>query len=79
MKLYEFLMLDEAEQYQAVWDKGTHIETLAQEDKICQLYAINNFYVEIHYDPLSNSIIGKNQFKQGEHLDKYLKGFGLSE
>lgn len=72
MKLYEFLMLDEAEQYQTVWDKGKYLETVHQDNIKYLLYAINDFFVEIHYCQATNKILGKNQFKQGEHLDKYL-------
>lgn len=73
MTLYQYLSLNETEQYQAVWDIGTHADTLTLENIVCQLYAINDFFVEIHYDRIENKIIGKNQFKEGEHLEKYLK------
>jgi len=34
--------------------------------------ASNNFYVEVQYDAVSNKIMGKLPFKQGEPLEKYL-------
>lgn len=72
MKLYDFLSLDDDLQYQAVWDFGVHIDSVICDKIHYQLYAINDFYVEVHYDAFSNSIIGKQPFKQGDHLDKYL-------
>jgi len=74
MKLYEFLALGDDQQYQAVWDKGVHIDNIIFEKVHYQLYSINDFYVEIQYDALSNKLIGKQPFKQGQHLDKYLRG-----
>ncbi len=72
MKLYNFLSLDDDLQYQAVWDYGVHVDDVLLEGLHYQLYAINDFYVEIHYDAASNKIVGKLAFKQGEPLEKYL-------
>lgn len=72
MKIYEFLRLDEQGRYQAIWDNGKHIDTKVKEGIIFQLYTINDFFVEIHYNAENNSIIGYLPFKQGEHLEKYL-------
>ena len=73
MKLYEYLLKDEQLQYQIVWEIGKHVETVYQDGVMYLLYAINDFFVEIQYNQRTNEIIGKNQFKQGEHLDKYLE------
>ena len=70
-------MLDDDQQYQAVWDYGVHIDDVVYEKLHYQLYAINDFYVEVHYDALSNKIVGKQPFKHGEHLDKYLRNTPL--
>ncbi len=72
MKLYEYLSKDEQLQYQIVWEIGKYIETLYKDGIMYLLYAVNDFYVEIQYSQRTNEIIGKNQFKQGIHLDKYL-------
>ncbi|WP_116787814.1 hypothetical protein [Flavobacterium psychrotrophum] len=72
MKLYDFLILTEQQQYQAVWDEGTHVDTLACDGVTCLLYAVNDFFVEVRYIQEDNTILGKTEFKQGEHLDKYL-------
>lgn len=72
MKIYDFLNLKEQDRYQAVWDKGKHIDTKVKDGIVFQLYAINDFFVEIHYNAENNSIIGNLPFEQGEHLEKYL-------
>lgn len=72
MKLYDYLRLSDELQYQTIWEIGKHIETLQQDGKTYLLYAINDFFVEVIYCDRTNSILSKNQFKQGEPLDKYL-------
>jgi len=54
------------------WEQGVHIDSILFEKVNYQLYSINDFYVEVQYDAISNKIIGKLAFKQGEALDKYL-------
>lgn len=71
-ELYEFLRMSEDQQYQAVWDAGTHVDNIAKDNIIYQLHTINDFYVEIQYSMPDNKIISKVQFKYGEHLEKYL-------
>lgn len=72
MKIYEFLALDDQNQYQAVWELRKHIDDIITDKIHYQLYSINDFFIEIHYDTGSNKIVGKLPFKQGEPLDKYL-------
>jgi len=72
MKLYEFISKEEQLQYQIVWEIGVHIETLHWKGDMYLLYAINDFFIEIQYNQRTNTIIGKNQFKAGERLEKYL-------
>lgn len=72
MKLYEFLLLDEQKQYQSVWDQGTFINQVVTTELTFMLYSINDFYVEIHYDRGLNKVVGKQPFKQGVYLEKYL-------
>ncbi|PIF61149.1 hypothetical protein [Flavobacterium sp. 11] len=72
MKLYEFCRLTEVEQYNAVWNIGRLIDQCFEESVVINLYAINEFFVEVYYDVSSNKILYKKHFKQGELLDKYL-------
>lgn len=72
IKIYEFISKDEQLQYQIVWEIDVHVETLHQDGVMYLLYSVNDFFVEIRYNQRTNTIIGKNQFKDGEPLDKYL-------
>jgi len=74
MKLYDFLILSEELQYQAVWEQGVPIDNIIFEKVHHVLHSINDFYVEVRYDAISNKIIGKLAFKGGKPLDKYLGG-----
>jgi hypothetical protein len=72
MKLYEFLRLSDAEQYNTVWSLGVHVDTHIKENIAINLYSINDFYCEVYYDMKTNKILYKQVFKQGARLDKYL-------
>ena len=65
-------MLDDQQQYQTVWDKATLTDSFKEGEIIYQLYALNDFFIEIEYNSSENKIQGKNVFKQGERLEKYL-------
>lgn len=72
MKIYEFLILSVPEQYQMIWDTGIHIDTVMATAATYQLYSLNDFYVELIYDPAGNAIKELYAFKGGERLEKYL-------
>ena len=72
MKLYDYIILSEDEQFNAVWNNGIHIDTFVNGNVKINLYAINDFFVEIYYDTVLNKIIAKKHFKHGHLLDKYL-------
>ena len=77
MTLYEFTALTEEEQFNSIWNLGTHIDTHIKENIAINLYSINEFYVEVYYDRDANKIIDKKTFKQGALLDKYLNRINL--
>ena len=77
MKLYEFCRLNEVEQYNTVWNIGTLVDQYFKEVIVINLYAINEFFVEVYYDRDTNKILYKKHFKQGELLDKYLNKIKL--
>ncbi|MFD0963238.1 hypothetical protein ACFQ1O_04360 [Pseudofulvibacter geojedonensis] len=71
MTLYEFNLLNESDQCQTVWDNGTYLDVVTQDGIKMVLYAIDKFFVEVHYDSESNKIVGLKSFKHGQILDKY--------
>lgn len=46
MTLYQFNMLDEAEQLEAIWDRSTKLAEREDSGYLYILYQIDNFYVE---------------------------------
>lgn len=77
MKLYEFSRLTEEEQYNTTWTIGVLIDQFIKDNIAINLYAINEFFVEVYFDQTNNKILYKKTFKQGELLDKYLNRIKL--
>lgn len=72
MKLSEYKNLNEAEQYNLLWEQGILIDSCIEGDVKKLLYALDSFYIELWCDVISNKIIWKLSFKQGKLLEKYL-------
>lgn len=77
MNLYEFTRLSDEEQYEKTWNIGVMIDQFIKDGIAINLYAINEFFVEVYYDQSNNKILYKKHFKQGELLDKYLNRINL--
>jgi hypothetical protein len=77
MNLYEFTRLSEEEQYKTTWNIGVMVDQVIKDGIAINLYAINEFFVEVYYDQSNNKILYKKHFKQGELLDKYLNRINL--
>ncbi len=71
MGLYEYMMLDENEQWNVLWQNGTFLTHRFELEKKFSLYALYDFFVEVELDPITDTIVGKVHFKTGETLDKY--------
>ena len=77
MNLYDFTRLSEEEQFNTTWDIGVMVDQFIKDIIAINLYAINEFFVEVYYDQSNNKILYKKHFKQGELLDKYLNRINL--
>ena len=71
MTLYEFRMLDEDAQWDAVWAYGKFVDLYLTPDIKYVLYTIDRFFVEVEWDIATDQIIGKGAFIEGDSLDKY--------
>lgn len=69
--LYDFLQMDPAEQYEAVW-KGTFLGDRREDGLWVQCYSLENFYVEIFYDAGTNQVARLRSFSKFEQLAPYL-------
>ena len=71
MTLYQFNAADEAEQIEALWDKGVHIGDRQDEEHIIVLYQIDSFYVEVYYNQEYNVIRRFRSFSDTDQLEPY--------
>ena len=69
--LYDFLQMDQAEQYEAVW-KGTFLGDRREDGLWVQCYSLGNFYVEVYYDADTNQLTRLRSFSKIEQLTPYL-------
>jgi hypothetical protein len=71
MTLYEFNRLSLKDRQSTVWDKGMFLDNYITNDVKINCYAIDKFFVEVHYNPEHNTITDVTAFKTGKNLDKY--------
>ena len=77
MTLYEFNALATDEKALIVWN-GTFIMHREQTGKKYALYSIDNFFVEVCYDPLKNEINSFQSFRTKRLLDNYLNEIDIA-
>ena len=68
---YDFLNMNEAEQYEAVW-KGIFLGDRREAGLWIQCYSLENFYVEVYYDADANSLARIRSFTKIDQLAPYL-------
>lgn len=73
LHLYEFNVLDEAQQYSLIFNEGIFLDEHREGDKRFALYALYICFVEVEYDNSLNKITNKVSFVSGEKLDRYSK------
>lgn len=69
----EFRDLPRQEQLDVIFTIGDYIETRLEESFQVMLYAVDRFFVEIYYDPITNKIQLLNPFISGSFLNKYAR------
>ncbi len=72
MGLYEFIALNVNEKVDAVWNQATYLMSRKTETGSVNLYALEDFYVEVYYDQELNSIEDIRSFKSVHCLEPYL-------
>ncbi|MFS4469135.1 hypothetical protein [Maribacter sp. 2210JD10-5] len=71
MGLYDYMILEDTEQWNVLWNKGDYITHRLDDKYKCNLYALFDFFVEVRLDPITDKILDKAHFKTGIILDKY--------
>lgn len=70
MTIYEYLILNDNQRAQYLWEHGTHLLNHIENGKGYLLYKLNGFYVEVVTH--DTSIAEVMPFIKGERLEKYL-------
>jgi len=68
MTLYEYKMLSEDDQWDAVFSIGKFLDIFIEGNSKYVLYAIDKFFVEVEWNIENDNIIGKGEFKCGDTL-----------
>lgn len=71
MKLNEFVQLSQLKQYEIVFNEGTYIDDIREENETFALYSVGSFWVEITYDRKNNKVLRLKPFEDGKLLDKF--------
>lgn len=72
MTLYQFNLLNETEQAEAVWS-GVHFGERQDEEHSILLYQVDSFYVEVYYHSENNVVSRMRGFSSTEQLTPYLE------
>ena len=79
MGLYEFIALDMNKKADTVWNHAAYLTWRAYEKGKVNLYALEDFYVEIYYDEEFNCLEDIRSFKSVVCLDPYLNEIELGK
>ena len=71
MTLYEFNALTLGEKQATTWKLGSYLDNYVTKGVKINCYAIDKFFVEVHYNSEQNTITKVTAFKSGHNLDKY--------
>ena len=77
MTIYEFIGMNESEKAEAVWH-GVIIANREDKEHRILLYTMDEFYVEVFYDNISNEIRRFRPFTTIQLLDPYLDKIDLN-
>lgn len=72
MTLEAFNILSEGQQYRTVFSQGTFVDTFIEDEERYILFAIDLFFVEIHFTGYSDDVVYIKAFRTSHLLNKYL-------
>lgn len=78
MTLYQFKILEEHEQAQAVWEQGEHVGTRMTAKYKILLWVVNEFYVEMFYNYIDDKIEKIRSFRNLDLIEPYLEQIDIS-
>ncbi|WP_024771661.1 hypothetical protein [Aquimarina macrocephali] len=72
MTLHEFNLLSEGRQYRTVFSEGTFVDSFMEDEERYILFAIDQFFVEIHFTGYSDDVVYIKAFRTSHLLTKYI-------
>ncbi len=72
MTLEEFNLLPDPNQYKVVFSQGTFVDSFLEDQERYILFAIDRFYVEIHFTGYSDDVVYIKAFRTSHLLNKYI-------
>ena len=79
MRVLEYLDLTDEDQLEVLLDQGKKIATLKSIDCSYELFAMENFFVEIRLDLGTDTILSLNPFVRGPRLEKFINDIEVNE
>jgi hypothetical protein len=76
--IYGFLRLSMNERANVTWNEGTFLHNRKGNGFHGNLYAVEDFYVEVLYDTARNTVVDVTPFKSLDLLQPYLDTIDLS-
>ncbi len=77
--IYEFNMIPLDLRMETLLSWGRFLTNHFDGNVRCNLYQVNNFYLELEYNNSANEITEVNTFNNGERLTKYLDKIDVNE
>jgi len=77
MDNYEFNLLSIGDQTGYTWEHGTYLAHRRETHFVINLYSVNNFFVEVWFNPEEIKINKIRSFKSRKCLEPYLDGIDL--
>jgi hypothetical protein len=78
MELYKFIKLNIDERAETLWNNGTFILNLKEDNYSYNLYSFFGYYIEVKLSNYGNEIVDIKPFRKGECLNKYLDFIDIS-
>lgn len=79
MTVHEYNNLSQAEQFEVLYNYGTHISDRADNDYCIILFQLDNFYIELYFHILQNALKKIRSFSNVDFIKPYLEQIDLSE
>jgi hypothetical protein len=78
MNFYDFLELEDDAKAFVLWHHGVYLLSSKKGPRVCKLYALDDFYVEVIHEVREGHLYAINTYESIDFLDKYLDQIDLS-